>query len=618
MSLNTTQQSNCKMSVENFCSEIALVPLTNDPHTIFSRICQLWIDATHADWIWLWSKNKFANRFQLSVVYPSEYQEQPIPDPIGIDSKCMASLAIEAGVPVTVSDFSKTIDHNGVQYSVRSSALLRELGCETFVTVPLALPNDYSGIEKNSEQLDFVGALCLHYKKRENIQQIPADSDLLTMGRLSRSRIVDAYQAEFFRILVELNGLSRKFVPRYAKSPDIDRIEYLREIGKVIRRSIGTHAVSFFYRQPYEDVVTCLYSDGIANADGTRIQRNEFSNISYAIGENKTGECFASGLPRMVLSEHEANDTAKFFECSPEGRAITGPSLLCPIPRSSERSPRLRGPQADGVIRCAGHPERYRPDQHTNFDAMDVRTLQFISEQISPVLDLLAMRRQREWQVSVIKHDLEVPITMITDTIGKLVERNQISETAGYASADIQMACKMLKYLTNQLDFEASKIQVEKKPTRVLGDIVARGIYMLRHFAKIDNDMYVEYAGFDDLPTLMIDPNLTERVIYNLVINAVKYGHEGSTITINAGQNDVSYFIDVENFGLGILPEEEKYLFRRYFRSKRAKKIRHGVGIGLYMAKMIMELQKGKLFLKQAENPTIFRIEIPKSAKTHY
>ena len=317
----------------------------------------------------------------------------------------------------------------------------------------------------------------------------------------------------------------------------------------------------------------------------------------------------------MVLVEHEKKDQGKFYESTPDGHVVVGPTLLCPVPRSSERTPREDGPKADGVIRCAGHPERFHRRDHTNFDSMDVRTVQFIAEQISPVLDLLAMRRQREWQVSVIKHDLEIPITMISDTVGKLVERGQISASAGYAPDDIQVACQLLTYLTNQLDFEAAKIRVEKKPTRLLGDIIARSIQMLRHFAAQENEMKVEYAGFEDIPKLMIDPKLTERVIHNLVMNAVKYGNEGSIIRIVAGKNYNSYFVDVENYGLGIRPEEEKLLFRRYYRSKRAKKRRHGVGIGLYMAKTIMELQKGELVLQQADGPTIFRITFPRSAK---
>jgi signal transduction histidine kinase len=97
-------------------------------------------------------------------------------------------------------------------------------------------------------------------------------------------------------------------------------------------------------------------------------------------------------------------------------------------------------------------------------------------------------------------------------------------------------------------------------------------------------------------------------------MNAVKYGTEGTTIRLTGGRTDVSYYIDIENYGIGITESEEQHLFRRYFRSTRAKKIRHGVGIGLYMAKTIMELQKCNLVLRQLNNPTIFRVSFPRSA----
>ncbi|MCE2753110.1 MAG: HAMP domain-containing histidine kinase [Pirellula sp.] len=608
-----TKLVSAEMTVQKFCSEIALVPLDEDPNAIFEQVCDLWLRTTGADWIWLWGKNEFANTFQLSAVYPTDYQKQHIPNPIGVDSKCIASLAIKMGRPVSFVDFDKFIKFEGTTYSVKNKEPLQDLGCKGFVTIPLSLPLNYKGIERDEEQLDFEGSICLHFKSIERMQCIPDDEQLLTMGRLSRARIVDAYQAQRFRILVELNKLSRRFVPRFAKSPDIDRNDYLAEISCVLKKYIRTNAVSFFYRQPYGDTINCLYSDGLIKGDGTRVPRDTLSNATYKLGESKTGTCFMDGKPRIVLVEDNAVDTGKYHECDSTGHPTLGPTLLCPIPRSSEKKPRIAGPYADGVIRCTGHTATYS-SEHTDFNLMEVETVKFISEQISPILDLLASRRQREWQVSVIKHDLEIPITMISDTIQKLASRGQISESSGYAKDDILVACKLLSQLTSQLSFEASQILVHKQPTRLLGDIIARSIQMLRHFASQDNDMKIEYTGIDEIPALMIDPILTERVIHNLVMNAVKYGTEGTTIRLTGGKNDVCYYVDIENFGIGITENEAQHLFRRYFRSARAKKRRHGVGIGLYMAKTIMELQKCSLVLKQLDNPTVFRVSFPRSA----
>jgi hypothetical protein len=611
-------QSNAKMvsvemTVQNFCSEIALVPLDEDPNAIFEQVCELWRRTTGADWIWLWSKNEFTKTFQLSAAYPTDYQKQHIPDPIGVDSKCIASLALGMERPVSFVDFENIIEFEETMYRVKNKKILQDLGCKSFITIPLSLPLNHKGIERDEAQLDFEGSICLHFKSVKGISRLPQNEQLLSMGRLSRARIVDAYKAQRFRILAELNKLSRRFVPRFTKSPDTDRIDYLAAISCLLKNYIRTESVSFFYRKPYEDTINCLYSDGLVKTDGTRVPKDALSNATYILGESKTGTCFMDGKPMIVRVEDNAMDTGKYRECDLTGHVTLRPTLLCPIPRSSEKKPRIAGPHADGVIRCTGHTAKFS-GEHTDFNLMEVATVKFISEQISPILDLLAMRRQREWQVSVIKHDLEIPITMVSDTIQKLATRGQISESSGYAKDDILVACKLLSQLTSQLSFEASQIRVQKKPTRLLGDIIARSIQMLRHFASQDNDMKIEYTGIDDIPALMIDPILTERVIHNLVMNAVKYGTEGTTIRLIGGRTDVSYYIDIENYGIGITQSEEQHLFRRYFRSARAKRKRHGVGIGLYMAKTIMELQKGDLKLITRGSPTTFRIIFPVSS----
>jgi signal transduction histidine kinase len=112
----------------------------------------------------------------------------------------------------------------------------------------------------------------------------------------------------------------------------------------------------------------------------------------------------------------------------------------------------------------------------------------------------------------------------------------------------------------------------------------------------------------------MIDPILTERAIYNIVTNAVKYGNDGTTVEIVGGKTDSSYFIDVSNYGLGIPESDTKMLFTRYFRSARARRENLGVGIGLHMAKSIMELQNGDITLIRCNEPTVFRISFPLSA----
>lgn len=109
------------------------------------------------------------------------------------------------------------------------------------------------------------------------------------------------------------------------------------------------------------------------------------------------------------------------------------------------------------------------------------------------------------------------------------------------------------------------------------------------------------------------DPENIRLVIQNLLSNAVKYSSGKSEVTIDVvrrGKTRVS--IEVHDHGIGIPVSERRRLFQPFFRASNAQASRaEGSGLGLYIAKKIVTINKGKLWIKPHKKGTSVFVELP-------
>jgi signal transduction histidine kinase len=113
-----------------------------------------------------------------------------------------------------------------------------------------------------------------------------------------------------------------------------------------------------------------------------------------------------------------------------------------------------------------------------------------------------------------------------------------------------------------------------------------------------------------------VDGMRVGQVLGNLISNAVKYGQEGSDIDVRLDQHDGEVEIAVTNRGQGILPDEMPRLFSRFMRSKRKRAPGvAGLGIGLYIAKELIEAHGGRIWAESTPGETTtFRLTLPARA----
>jgi PAS domain S-box-containing protein len=99
-----------------------------------------------------------------------------------------------------------------------------------------------------------------------------------------------------------------------------------------------------------------------------------------------------------------------------------------------------------------------------------------------------------------------------------------------------------------------------------------------------------------DLPQVEADPSRLEQVVLNLLSNAAKYSPENTIITYKASLKNGSVLVEVKDQGIGIAPEDQKSLFMPYHRAEQDRQSYPGIGLGLAVAKQIIEAHGGKIW----------------------
>ncbi|MDD5244650.1 MAG: ATP-binding protein, partial [Syntrophorhabdaceae bacterium] len=121
----------------------------------------------------------------------------------------------------------------------------------------------------------------------------------------------------------------------------------------------------------------------------------------------------------------------------------------------------------------------------------------------------------------------------------------------------------------------------------------------------------VSLASTDDLPPVFADRSYVERVVVNLVVNAMKFSNEDSPVLISAGRDGDFIVTSVSDKGVGIPADEILYIFEKYRRGSFGKK-EDGSGLGLFIVKSIVEAHGGKIWVESTLGKgSVFHFTLP-------
>jgi len=203
-------------------------------------------------------------------------------------------------------------------------------------------------------------------------------------------------------------------------------------------------------------------------------------------------------------------------------------------------------------------------------------------------------------------HELRNPLGTIRASAEMLARQipadNPVAaELVGYIQSEVD---RMNALVTRFLEFARP---LELKPVRAeLTEVIDRAIAQLeRHSPPFDVAVYKNYAP--DLPPFEFDPELMERVVYNLLLNAAQASPPGAAITVKTRLVEGNAEIAVIDRGEGIPPERQEVIFNPFVTTKP-----DGVGLGLAIVSKIVDLHGGTITVESEPGKgSVFRVYLP-------
>lgn len=193
--------------------------------------------------------------------------------------------------------------------------------------------------------------------------------------------------------------------------------------------------------------------------------------------------------------------------------------------------------------------------------------------------------------LSDISHQVRTPLSNILLYAGLLREREGTEEEKKMAEKIQSQAEKLdffMKELIRSSYLETDMIAVKPEPASVeeLIDRVCQGAEVLAMEKNIAFDINVSQGQ------AVFDMNWTQEALSNILDNAIKYSPSGSTVILSSREFDSFVAVEIRDQGMGIPEKELGMIFTRFYRSPRVAQTR-GLGIGLYLAREILQKQGG-------------------------
>lgn len=212
-----------------------------------------------------------------------------------------------------------------------------------------------------------------------------------------------------------------------------------------------------------------------------------------------------------------------------------------------------------------------------------------------------------------VSHDLRTPLTLIAEPVEQMTRAGNLTEQQHSLMRIADKNVRILRRLINQiLDFRKYEngrltLALEEVDVRSLVDEWVEAFRPLAR--KRDIKLTVECSG-EVPPSMALDVEKMERVVFNIVSNAFKYTPDNGTITVRAGMDGGSLVIEVADTGKGIPVDDIDKIFDRFYQVDKVRP--QGSGIGLSLAKAFVELHGGRISVSSVPGEgSEFRVEIP-------
>ncbi len=214
------------------------------------------------------------------------------------------------------------------------------------------------------------------------------------------------------------------------------------------------------------------------------------------------------------------------------------------------------------------------------------------------VSELHRLQEQREDLVRMVSHDLRSPLTAVQGQAQLLVrmmdragQDGRLRQSAEAIFTSARRMNAMIQDLVDMARLESRQLQLNTRSVDLHSFVEDLRL-------RLDGVLDLERVRVEippDFPPILADPDRLERVLTNLLSNALKYSPSDTEVLLTARRAGGEAVVSMVDRGVGIAPEDLPHVFERYYRVKGTRKT-EGLGLGLYITRMLVEAQGGRVW----------------------
>jgi signal transduction histidine kinase len=229
---------------------------------------------------------------------------------------------------------------------------------------------------------------------------------------------------------------------------------------------------------------------------------------------------------------------------------------------------------------------------------LDVRLSHYPSNEIGRLAEsinhmaeeLKSSEAARRQFISEISHDLRTPLTAIKGLLVNLIDASEPDEQPSLEIAESEID-RLIRLVNQLLDFsrwQRGELELNRSPVDLVA--IASSAIALSEGRASHRSITLNSDIPPQVPSISADPDRLQRVILNLLDNAIKFTPGGGQVTLALMQREGEIEISVEDTGRGMSDEERERAFEPYYRGEGG-----GAGLGLTIARAVVEAHGGRM-----------------------
>ncbi len=396
-----------------------------------------------------------------------------------------------------------------------------------------------------------------------------------------------------------------------------ERLEILNSIGQVISAELDIQSIL----QKVTDATTQLCGAQFGAFFHNQVNEQGESYMLFTL----------SGAPREAFEKFGMPRNTAVFHPTFSGEGTVRVDDITKDPRYGKNAPHFGQPKGHlPVVSYLAVPVRSKSgevigglffghEQPARFTREHEQLVLAVAAQAAVALDnaklyenIKELNEKKDEFIGLASHELKTPVTSLKGYL-QIIARNLPPDDKSKVLANraLEQVGKLTTLISDLLD--VTKIQTGKLPfTYADFDVIK----LLTELREILQQTGPSHQLLLNLPAgelvIHADSQRIEQVVINLVTNAVKYSPKADKVIIEALVIDNKFRVSVQDFGIGIQPDQLERVFSRFYRVENLASHMSGLGIGLYICQEIVNRHQGRLWVESTYGEgSTFHFEIP-------